>query len=304
VSFKPRPWQLIVLIALLCGLSVWGVIWYRSLAMTPTAMLRRMPWADAMVVYVDFQQLRRAGILQLLDGTKGGEDPEYQAFVQKTRLDYKRDLDTAMVAFAPSGKLLLVRGRFDWKSLRSYVESQQGSCDSSLCRVTGSSPERRISFFPMRQNLMALAVSVDDSAALRLNTVSPPPDLEIPDAPVWLSASGSVLQSVTNLPTGTRTFARSMERAQSITIAFVPEGGRLAARLSLRCRTAQDASEITSELSETTRLLKSLIAREHQTPSPADLSGVLTSGTFRAEGAKVSGYWPIERVFVERLLGP
>jgi hypothetical protein len=46
-----------------------------------------------------------------------------------------------------------------------------------------------------------------------------------------------------------------------------------------------------------------MIERERQTPNPADLSGVLTSGTFKAVGKKVFGYWPIERVFVTKMLG-
>jgi len=44
--------------------------------------------------------------------------------------------------------------------------------------------------------------------------------------------------------------------------------------------------------------------RERQKPTPADLSGVLTSGIFRNEGRRVLGYWPIERAFVQSVLGP
>jgi hypothetical protein len=158
----------VVGIAAICGASVWGVAWYRSRSLTTAALLRRMPAHDAMVAYIDFSQLRRAGILRLLDGSKAGEDPEYQNFVRQTQFDYQEDLDSAMVAFAPTGRFLLVQGRFDWKSLHAYVESQDGTCFNSFCRMTGSTPERRISFFPVRSNLMALAVSPDESAALRL----------------------------------------------------------------------------------------------------------------------------------------
>jgi hypothetical protein len=44
-----------------------------------------------------------------------------------------------------------------------------------------------------------------------------------------------------------------------------------------------------------------MIEREHQKPNPVDLSGVLTSGTFRSEGRRVAGTWPIERAFIENL---
>ena len=150
---------------------------------------------------------------------------------------------------------------------------------------------------------MALAVSPDPSAALRLNTPGPGGDHEIPDAPIWLSLPGSVLRSGENLPSGTRPFARTMERAQSVTLAFIPEGQRLAAKLNVRCANEQDAAQIASQLAGTTTLLRSLIEREHQKPNPADLSGVLTAGAFRSEGRRVFGYWPIERALVENLVG-
>ena len=88
-------------------------------------MLKRLPTDDAVVLYIDFSRLRAGGILQMLDGSKVGEDPEYQSFVRKTDFDYKQDLDAAMVAFAPKGKYMLLRGRFDWKSLKSYVLAQR-----------------------------------------------------------------------------------------------------------------------------------------------------------------------------------
>jgi hypothetical protein len=46
-----------------------------------------------------------------------------------------------------------------------------------------------------------------------------------------------------------------------------------------------------------------MMEREHRKPDPADLSGVLAAGAFRNEGQRVLGYWPIERVFVQTVLG-
>ena len=143
-------------------------------------MLKRLPTDDAVVLYIDFSRLRAAGILQMLDGSKVGEDPEYQNFVRKTDFDYKQDLDAVMVAFAPMGKYMLLKGRFDWKSLKSYVQAGDGRCNNSFCKLAGSTPEKRISFFPLQSNLMAMAVSNDDVAALRMNTVTERPDAEIP----------------------------------------------------------------------------------------------------------------------------
>ncbi len=300
---KTRAWLLILLISALCGLTLWGVIWYRSRALSPAAMLKRLPTDDAVVLYIDFSRLRAGGILQLLAGSKVGEDPEYQSFVQQTDFDYKQDLDAAMVAFAPKGKYMLLKGRFDWKSLIAYVHISGGKCNNSFCKLLGSSPEKRISFFPVQTNLMAMGVSDDDVAALRMSTVNPRGDLEIPNAPIWLSIPPSVVKSGQNLPPGTQMFARSLERAQAVTLAVVPEGDRFAAKLKVRCASVTDATAMAADLNRTTGLLREMIEREHQKANPADLSGFLISGAFSSEGARVSGYWPIARALIENLLG-
>jgi hypothetical protein len=303
VDYKPRPWQLILLIALLCGAAVGGVVWYRSRTLTPAASLRRMPVEDTVVLWIDFAALRGDGLLQLLDGAKAGQDPEYQTFVRQTRFDYMHDLDSAMVAFAPTGNYFLVKGRFDWNSLRNYVEQVDGSCLNTLCRVNGSGPDRRISFFPVHRDLMAMASSPDGWAALRLSTARPGPDPPVPNAPVWLAFPGSLLKSNQNLPDGARPFARAMEGALSVTISFAPERDRLVARLDVRSNSDREAAAAAAQLTEATQLLSSLIARENLKPNPADPSGVLAAGTFHAEGTHVAGVWPIAREFIQNLLG-
>ena len=67
MSRKFRAGLLILLIAAVCGVSVCAMAWYRSRALTPAALLKRMPVEGALVAYLDFSELRRAGILQLLD---------------------------------------------------------------------------------------------------------------------------------------------------------------------------------------------------------------------------------------------
>jgi hypothetical protein len=303
VTPKTRAWLVILLISTLCGLTLWGAIAYRSRALSPAAMLKRLPTDDAVVLYIDFSRLRAGGILQLLDGSKVGEDPEYQSFVRSTDFDYKQDLDAAIVAFAPKGRYMLLKGRFDWKSLIAYVHANDGKCNNSFCRLAGSSPEKRISFFPMQSSLMAMAVSDDDSAAGRMNTVDSRPDAEIPNAPLWLSIPPSVVKSGQSLPAGTRMFARSLERAQAVTLAVVQEKDGLAAKLNVRCATDSDASALAAELNKTTALLRQMIEHEHQKPNPADLGGFLTSGAFRSDSARVLGYWPVSRALIDNLLG-
>jgi hypothetical protein len=304
VRFKPQPWQLILLIAAICCLSVGGMVWYHSGTLTLPALLKRIPSGDALVIWIDFAGLRRAGLLQLLAGARASEDPEYQRFVRSTRFDYMHDLDGALAAFPRDGSaFFLVQGRFDWMSLRTYVGEQSGQCVNSLCRVAGSGPDRRISFMPLRRDLMAMAVSPDAYAVEGLASARSGPNPPAPEGLVWLTFPGSLPKSAWNLPDGVSPFARIVENAPRVTLSFVPEDDRLAARLEVRCRTEQEAADLATQLTSTTQLLRGMIEREHQKPNPADFSGVLTSGVFRSEGARLLGNWPIERAFVQNLLG-
>ncbi len=302
MSLRTRIYWLSAALAA-AALLVAGVGWYRSRPFTTARLLQRLPADNALVLSVDFRALRRAGILQLLDGSQAGEDPEYRAFVRKTNFDYQRDLDRALAAFAPTGKFLLLEGRFDWPRLQAYVAEQGGHCERDLCRMQGSQPERQISFFPLRSGLMALAVSPDASAALRLATPAPGTPAAAPASPVWLSVPVAMLRTGDNLPAGTRMFAHSLSEAQSVTLAFAPEGPRLAAKLDVLCRNEIDAADAALELTRVTGVLRQMIARENQSPNPGDLSGVLAAGSFSSGGKRVYGYWPIERSFIENLFG-
>jgi hypothetical protein len=302
VSLSRKPALVLVfLAALLGGYSV--VRWYRSRPIGLAAQMRRLPQRDAVIVYIDFHRLRQAGILGMLDSSKAPEDADYRDFARKINLNWRQDLDSALLAMAPSGKFMVVQGRFDWKSLRGYAQQAGGECFGEVCRVNGSAPERRISFLPLQDRVMALAVSTDEWAVRTLQGEAPGPETELPDAPVWVRIPGSALKSGAGLPDGTRMFARSLEQADFAMLTFAPDGQRLAAKLDVRCVDPRHAADIAGELSHATILLKEMIAREHQTPNAADFSGVLTSGSFWSQGERVYGKWPIERSFIENLLG-
>ena len=300
---KIRAVLLSVPAAAVLAAAVGGGLWYQSRSITPADELKRLPLSDAVVIYADFATLRSAGILGLLEHSKVAEEEEYQEFERRTNFDYKRDLDSVLLAVAPTGKYLLVRGRFDWKKLQSYVESQNGRCAGSLCRLQGSAPERRISFFPVRPDLMALAVSADDSAVLRMSTPADGATLEAPAAPLWVSVPASVLQSGESLPEETRTFAQTLARANSVVLYFVAEPKGYAARIEIRCRTREDAADLARQLNQLTASVRQTFSSGHQRPNPADLTGVLAGGSFREQDNRVLGHWPIERAFLENLLG-
>ena len=305
MNYKKRAALLVILIASLCGAAVWGVVRFRYRSLRTTAdWLERLPTRDAVVFYIDFDALRKDGVLEMLAGTKVAEEPEYKVFVMKTEFDYTRDLDAVLACFTPRAKYLVVKGRFDWGSLASYAREEGGTCRDALCRMSGSTPERKISFFPLRPNLMGLAVSPDDAAAFDLeSTAARRRTLELPNAPVWISIPPALLKSGNDLPAGTRMFAHSMEDADDVSIAVAPSGDHFEARLTVQCRSAQQAATLAAQLGAITAMLREMIAREHQAPNPRDLSGVLTAGTFNHLDTRVLGSWPLEKVFLQGLLG-
>jgi hypothetical protein len=295
--------MLVLAMVAICGSALFGVVWYRSRALTPAELIKRLPTKDSLVVAIDFAALRRAGVLQMLDGSKVGQDEEYAKFVAETEFNYQQDLDYAMAAFGPNGKSILVKGRFDWKALRAYAMKDGGQCYNTLCRMSGSTQDRHISFLPVQPNLMALAVSKEDDAALFMENAGVASGVPTPDAAVWLYVPPAILKSPGSLPEGTVLFARSVDEAKSVTLGFAPEGDHLAAKLNVLCKSDQDALVTTTELTKVTEVLRSVIAHAGQHANPGDWSGVLSSGKFENKGTRVFGYWPIERAFVRNMLG-
>jgi hypothetical protein len=305
VNYKQRAALLVIVIAAICGLAIWGVarLRYRGLA-TTGEWLERLPTQDSVVFFIDFAALRKSGVLQMLAGSKAAEEPEYKVFVLKTEFDYTRDLDAVLACFTPRAKYFVAKGHFDWNSLQSYTREQGGACRNMLCRMGGSTPERKISFFPLRPDLMGLAVSPDDSAVVDLETdATRRRRIDVPDAPVWISIPPALLKGGSDLPEGTRMFARSLENTDELSLAVAPNGDRFEARLNVQCRSEQQAALLSDQLARITSVLRGMIARDKQTPNPRDLSGVLTAGSFAHNGTRVAGSWPLDRRFLEGLLG-
>jgi hypothetical protein len=292
-----------VCLAALCGGVITGVALYRMKRASNAALFSRLPAADAVVVSIDFRALRKAGVLGVLGSSGMMQEPEYRAFVDQTRFDYLSDLDAALVSFHPRGAYLLLRGKFDWKKLKEYTVRQGGSCHDTLCRVAGSAPDRKISYFSLYPNVMAAAVSRDDSAATQLQAARSGPGFAMPEDPVWSFIPIRAIRNGAQVPAGTRAFARALEGADAVLLSVAPEGGEIALKMDASCRSAGDARAVVTELRETTARLRDLIAREHQTPNASDLSGVLAAGAFESKDTHALGRWPIERSFLESLAG-
>jgi hypothetical protein len=290
-----------ILLLVSAGVSYW---YYEQRIYRLDSLLTRLPTSDSAVLHIDFASLRRSGALKWFTGSGAEEEPDYRNFVAKTGFDYKRDLDLALVSFHPSGTYFLVRGRFNWPRLEEYARENKGTCYRSLCRLTGSKPDRRISFFPLRRDLMAMAVGADDFAASRLDSAPGHPAFPVVDRPIWIHLSPGALRDPERFPEGTRLIAKALEISQSTTLSVGAGSGQgLEAHLAADCLDERSAQTLVDTLERITTLLSTLIRRENHTPDPSDLAGVLASGKFQREGRRALGTWKVSQAFIQKLTG-
>ena len=108
-----------------------------SVAYDAAHMVATLPIDRATLFYADVGALRKAGILDLLAGSKAAEEPDYRKFVAQTGFDYRKDLDAVAAAFAANASYFTVRGHFQWKQLAAYAKSQGGECRYAICWHAG-----------------------------------------------------------------------------------------------------------------------------------------------------------------------
>jgi hypothetical protein len=261
------------------------------------SLLSRFPVEDAIVLNIDFASVRGAG---LLTDPKTPLEPEYKQFLDGSGFDYRKDLDSVTASFSRSGNFFIARGRFDWKKLRGYAAHQGGSCYEQLCRMPGSTPDRRISFLPLRDDTIALAVGTDDLAATRLTKAGDPLTATLPSAPVWLLVPGSALRDASAVPPGMRLMLSALTNADRLVVTMGPSGGGLAARMEATCRTKDDARVLASQLRNVTATLKESMQQDKQAQSDELVKG-LVGGTFDDNGARVTGMWPFSKALIDNL---
>lgn len=298
------PWLLLVLLCVVCA-GVIGVIWtLRRRHLSVQELWMRLPADNAVLVYIDFSALRRAGVLQRFEGSDVIQEPEYRAFKAGTGFDYQRDLDLALGSFSPRGSYFILRGRFDWSRLTEYVTEQGGTCLNFSCRVRGSAPDRTVTFLPLQPDLMALALSKDPYGAERLLTrQSGGRPASFSSQPAWAFVSAGALRQAEKLPSSARMLAQTLEAPDGILLSAGPRGGGLELLLEVACRSAQEAAELAERLEKITLGIRDGILREGKTPDPRDLGGVLTAGAFEHKERLVYGRWLLTRPFLENLAG-
>ncbi len=304
MTARLRPWHLMVLALLVCGAVLGVVRWrFQQRSFSAATLVECLPPDQAIHVYLNVASLRDSGLLDLLAGSKAAEEPDYKRFVGQTGFDYRGDLDEVAAAFIRGSVYMAIRGRFDWKKLNAYAESQGGACRNTICEMPASEAGRHISFYPIRSNVLALAVSLEQRG---VNIIGPeqwsnPPRL--PPEPVWISAPSFVFADVKDLPEGTHAFLSPLASAQKATFAIGPDGNQLRIRAEVLCNSAADAASLAAQLTRSTELLNKMLARDQMTPNPRDLSSVLGGGKFEQQDNRVLGAWPMDRRFVEAVAG-
>ena len=286
----------------MCGAVAGVILWRRaSQPFDAAGLVAALPGEGATLLYVDAGALRQSGILDLLAGSKAAEEQDYRQFVEQSGFDYRTDLDAVAAAFVNGDTYFALRGRFQWDRLSGYARSQGGECRSTACTMPASTPGRHISFYPLRRNVLALAVSAASNGSERIapNQWKNPPAL--PAEPAWISVPSSVFSKTDSLPAGTRAFLAPLAQARKVTFAMGPQGERLQLRLEVACASAQAAADLTRQFTAATDLLNKMIQRDRLKPNPRDLSGVLVAGSFRQQDATVVGAWPVERALIAAL---
>ena len=288
---------------MLLGVIALGIArWYPQLKTYDSArMLSLVPAEHSTVLYLDANALRRSGILDLIAGSKAVEEPEYRQFIEQTGFDYRTDMDGIAAAFSPNGAYFAARGRFQWKRLAAYARSQGGQCRGEICMMPGSRPERNISFYPVQANLLALAIAPQTAAVMQIGPGQVQTTASPGAYPVWMSVPPAFFDNPESIPGGMRAFLTPLAQASSVTFAAGPKDTGIEVRMEVTCATPQAATELARQLSDTTGLLKKMLAHEPPATHAPDLSGVLTAGNFQQRESRVIGTWPVNRGIMEAL---
>lgn len=291
----------IVLAALLFGIDRYRHRYVRN----EGDLLSLLPARNGTIFFVDVAALRQAGFMRLLAGAKPAEEKDYDAFVRETGLDYTKDLDELAGAADNQQLFFVLRGRFDWDRLRQYVMAHGGMCPSGLCEIATSRPGHWASFLRIQSDAIGLAVSANHQAAEALRPPGKHSRQTPPSAPVWVDVSPGTLSRAPELVAGTKMFTNPLRPAESVVLALTRAEGNSQSVFNVRLDAdfANDASAemARNQLQLDTKLLKLELARERKQPNPADLTGLLTSGSFQVVGRRVIGIWPVRKELLASL---
>jgi hypothetical protein len=217
-----RRYAILAPIALAVVSAGWWV--WRVRQNAPGPLLARIPAGATSVVGIDVAALRRTGLLDRIAGSRDLESPDYRKFIEETGVDYRRDLDYAVVGLHDNANYFALRGRFDWPTIERYALANRGFCGEGACRLQTDSG-RQASFALVEPELLVLSVGPRGEGTKRF---SPPEGiawavLDRPPAPLFDGASKVTIAIQAN-----------MNKVSARLVATCPEADRrpaLAAKL-------------------------------------------------------------------------
>jgi len=300
VPVRFHPWQLAVALICLCLALVALARWRATRVYPARELVRVLPADGATLIYLDAALLRDTGYLDaLLSGSRANQEAEYLEFVEQTGFDYRADLDTVAAAFSPSASYFALRGRFQWKQLTTYAATAGGTCRYAICTMPGSTPERNISFYPLKPDVLALAVSPDPRAVTLISASQPVPVRELPSEPVWISTPTSVLRRPGALPFSLEAMLAPLVDADHLVLAAGPLGDHAQLRLQAFCRSPQSALSVEQQLAAAIQVLKA--SGQDTAKDPSGLAALLAGGSLEHKDHLVTGTWPVQRSFLETI---
>jgi hypothetical protein len=250
-------------------------------------LFRRLPTDHAVILGIDVDALRKAGMLDVLAGSRVNEELDYRRFVDQTAFDYRTDLDYVAASLSTIGeaKSFLLKGRFDWDSLFATAKEAGGRCLNAFCDLPG------FSSLPVGPDALGLSISRTSQAAWTLakdSTGVPLP--RVPDYPVFIAMDGGVLSSTEAVPFMLQSLAAVVSSADFVVLGITAHaGGRLELGLDADCMSDATAVSI-----------------RNRVQSLADQGGgglrLLHDGIVKAEGNSVHARWPLDRDALQSLM--
>jgi hypothetical protein len=296
------------LLLLLIGIAAvfGGIDWYQHrFVRSDTDLLKLLPGDDATVFFARVGLLRRAGMLGLVRNTGERRDSDYEAFVRETGFDYWKNLDAAAGSIQENAALMVARGRFDWDRIRVYVRRQGGVCANDHCELPSSSAGKWIGIVRIQRDVLGVALGNQRALTAQIHPGQKALAGALSAYPVWVKIAPHLVRDPASVPAALRIFLISLQPAASVVIALGPardeNKNAFDIELSALCNSAVAADTVRKQLEIQTNMLKLELAREHQKPNPADLTGLLTAGVFDTSGKEVRGEWPVTKELLKTL---
>jgi hypothetical protein len=285
---------------------LFGINFYRHRFVRSNAdLVRLLPPGDLTTFFLDFDVLRRTGTLNLLADVKPAGEKQYEEFVSQTQFHYLSDIDALAGASDGDQLFFTIRGRFDWNKLKQYALGHGGVCLRDYCTAPTSKAGHWANFLSIQSDVIGLAISPNGTAADLLR----PPGRRIQqqasdhlrDKAIWFKPSQKLIKTPADVPLAVRIFAISLQSAESVVLSVGAGSGGIAVQLNAGFPNEATAEAARNQMEIQTKMLKLQLEREQQQTSPADLSGLLTSGTFHVVHEQVIGIWPVRQELLRAL---